>query len=159
MPRPVTRSRSVVRESSPPSDVDSFDHRGVDTSVDFPDPAGLAVPCFISSKSPALLGNDDSEILSPSSIRIPIEDAAVLAENVPGVILQTPQAPRRVRSRSGDSSVGQPDFPKRKKGKKKAADHLPHKLGCPHPNGFSCGFHLAGLMALPLSHWSGMAGC
>ncbi|KIJ14174.1 hypothetical protein PAXINDRAFT_13084 [Paxillus involutus ATCC 200175] len=132
MPHPAICSRPATRESSLLSDRD--DQHLVDTSMDI---AGLNVPSKFhpAYESPARHSIDDAGSPSPSADRISMEEAASLAENVPGVVLQppsednadtfellTPQALRRVRHHSGDSPSGLADLLKRKKGKKKAAD-------------------------------------
>ncbi|KIK81280.1 hypothetical protein PAXRUDRAFT_15318 [Paxillus rubicundulus Ve08.2h10] len=130
MSRPFTCSCLAIH-SSPPSE-DGF--HAADFSVDF---LGLTVPGFSDSSSPAQPRDIDLGSWSPSADCVPIKEAAALAENTPGVILQpplgddasvhaliTPQAPCQVRPHSGDSSVGQLDLPKRKKDKKKADDKL-----------------------------------
>ncbi|KAF9224481.1 hypothetical protein BS17DRAFT_879930, partial [Gyrodon lividus] len=133
MPRPTTRSHPIAQDSSPlPDDTDLF-NLAADTSADF---EGLSFPGALHSPhSPSRPGADAQDVAPPSADRTPIEEAAALAENVPGVFLQppseeeasthellTPQTGRCTCAHSGDSPSGQSDFPKKNKGKKKAAD-------------------------------------
>ncbi|KAF9224104.1 hypothetical protein BS17DRAFT_780480, partial [Gyrodon lividus] len=104
-----------------------------DTSADF---EGLSFPGALHSPhSPSHPGADAQDVAFPSADRTPIEEAAALVENVLGVFLQppseeeasahellTPQTGCCTHAHSGDSPSGQSDFPKKKKGKKKAAD-------------------------------------
>ncbi|KIK74027.1 hypothetical protein PAXRUDRAFT_176885, partial [Paxillus rubicundulus Ve08.2h10] len=159
MSRPFTCSHLVIH-LSPPSD-DGF--RTADPSVDF---GALVVPSFCNSSSPSHLGDVDSGSRSPSADCVPIEEAAALAENIPGVTLQpplgddasvhvllTPQAPRWVHPHSGDSSAGQTDLPKRKRGKKKADDKsVPSPDVCPLTPAPKVLLWLPSLQAAALSH-------
>ncbi|KIK71758.1 hypothetical protein PAXRUDRAFT_22872 [Paxillus rubicundulus Ve08.2h10] len=132
---------SIVCESSLPSDVNSFNQHGVDTSIDFPDPAGPVAPHFLSfSEHPALLGNDGLEVLSPLSICILIEDAAALAENILGVNLQPPS-----EENVGTNSLLTPQAPT---GSGPVLGMPPH-WGVPTPTGSPVGS--TGLMVLLLS--------